>query len=134
MKSYIYLFLFTAVLLSSCKVADSNIQRNTNLKAYPLVHMVYFKTKENADIKTLIKEIQKIEAIPVLKNLEVGTFKNLGDSRAMSEFGVFMQMRFANEADYQSYQNHPMHIALKKSAGPYLAGPPVTYDYIRSEE
>ena len=94
-----------------------------------LVHIVYFKMKEDASKEGLIKEIKKLEGIEVLHNLEVGTFQDLGDKRAMSEFGIVMQMEFANETDYKTYQAHPIHLALKKAVGAYLAGPPVTYDY-----
>jgi hypothetical protein len=97
-----------------------------------LVHVVYFKLKDDlleSDQKTIIDEIEKIEAIPVLSNLKVGKFQDLGDQRAMSDFGIVMQMDFENEEDYKAYQQHPIHLALKTAIVPYLGGAPVTYDY-----
>ena len=97
-----------------------------------LVHVVYFKLKDDlsaSDQKTLIDEIEKIKAIPVLSNLEVGKFQDLGDQRAMSDYGIVMQMDFENEEDYKAYQEHPIHLALKTAIVPYLGGAPVTYDY-----
>lgn len=98
-----------------------------------LIHMVYFDVKENAEVETLIEEIRMLEEVEALKDLEIGTFKNLGDKRALEKFEVFMQMAFDTEEDYKTYQNHPAHLSLKKSIGKYLAGPPVTYDYIVKE-
>ena len=97
-----------------------------------LVHVVYFKLKDDlseSDRKVLIAEINKIEAIPVLSNLEVGKFQDLGDQRSMSDYSIVMQMDFENEEDYKIYQEHSIHLALKAAIGPYLGGPPTTYDY-----
>lgn len=114
-------------LKEALKMAQAKIK---DLKsADDLVHIVYFKLKEDASKDGLIAEIKKLEGIDVLKNLEVGTFQDLGDKRAMSQFDVVMQMEFENETDYKIYQAHPIHLALKAAAGAYLAGPPVTYDY-----
>lgn len=115
------------------KLTNELIQAKTEIaslkSADDLVHIVYFKLKEDASKKGLIAEIKKLKNIEVLDNLEVGVFEDLGDSRAMSDYDVMMQMEFENEEDYKTYQAHPIHLALKKAVGAYLAGPPVTYDY-----
>ena len=97
-----------------------------------LVHLVYFQLKEGATKSTqqqLIEEIKTLAAIDVLQDLEVGTFQELGDQRAMDQFGVMMQMRFNSEADYKIYQTHPIHLQLREKVKSILGGPPVTYDY-----
>lgn len=136
MRYFISLLLLTAICCSSC-TKPTKIQKTEFVKTEfnqhntaPLVHIVLLKVKENAAIDELILEIQKLSAIPEVKNLEVGTFKDLGDTRALSEYAVLMQMRFENEPDYQVYQKHPIHLALKENTKLYLAGPPVTYDYL----
>ena len=135
MRPFVFLLLTIGVLLSHCKPIDQSRQKETlttslsGTKAYPLVHIVFFKLKEGTDVDSLIYEIKKIEKIPGLKNLEVGQFKDLDDVRALSEYQVMMQMRFANRADYHIYQKHPLHLSLQENAKAYLAGPPVTYDY-----
>ena len=58
--------------------------------AYPLVHVVYFKVKPDADQSKLIEEINKLEEIEVLQDLEVGSFEDLGDERALSDYQVVM--------------------------------------------
>ena len=71
-----------------------------------------------------------MEAIPTLMKLEIGIFKDMNDSRALSNYEVAFQMNFANEAAYKAYQSHPLHIALKEKIGVYLDGQPATYDFI----
>ena len=117
-------------LKSKLAFAESQLEALKTPEKEQLVHVVYFKTKEGTE-KDLIQEIKKLEAIEVLSDLEVGTFQDLGDARAMSEFGVVMQMNFDNEAAYKTYQTHPIHLDLKafaKNSG-VLLEPPVTYDY-----
>lgn len=98
---------------------------------YPLVHVVYFKIKPAVDQAFIIKEIKKLEAIEVLHDLEIGTFEDLDDKRALSEYQLMMSMAFKNEADYKIYQTHELHLALKKAVGQYFAGPPAIYDYTK---
>ena len=64
-------------------------------------------------------------------DLEVGPFEELGDTRALSQYGLFMQMSFANKAAYEVYQKHPTHLALRENTGQFMAGPPVTYDFMK---
>ena len=98
---------------------------------YPLVHVVYFKLKPDADKAKLSAEIDKLKAIDVVHELEVGIFEDLGDDRALSDYQMVMSMTFTNDADYTTYQNHEIHLGLKAAAKDMLAGPPATYDYRR---
>ena len=110
---------------------SSKPQAVANEDTYPLVHLVYFKVKSDSDQVKLIEEINKLEGIEVLHDLEVGSFEDLGDQRALSDYQVVMQMSFKSEADYKTYQAHPIHLALKENAKSLLAGPPATYDYLK---
>lgn len=74
-------------------------------------------------------KMEKMEAIPVLSNLEIGKFQDLGDQRAMSDFSIVMQMDFDSEENYRRYQEHPIHLALKRAIGLFLGASPITYDY-----
>ena len=96
-----------------------------------LVHIVFFQLKPEADQAALIAEIKKLEAIDVVKDLEVGPFEDLGDGRALSHYQIMMEMSFDDAAAYKRYQAHPIHLALKESSKAYLAGPPATYDYVK---
>ena len=96
-----------------------------------LVHVVYFDLKETANISQFIIEIEKLREIEVIQSLEIGTFKDLGDQRALSEYELVMQMSFKDSAAYQIYQNHPIHLQLKATAKSVLAAPPATYDFVR---
>ncbi len=98
-----------------------------------LVHLVYFSLKpelSEQEFSNLRQEILKLNGINFLNDLEIGTFENLGDVRAMDQFTMLMQMRFKDKKSYQEYQDHPIHLQLKKDVVNYLSGPPVTYDYI----
>ncbi|NET33485.1 MAG: Dabb family protein [Cyanothece sp. SIO1E1] len=108
----------------------------TNLKAEedkdaPLVHIVLFNLKEDADQAALIAEIKKLEAIEEIQDLEVGPYENLGDDRALSDYELIMQMSFVNNEAYQAYQQHPVHLTLKEAAKAYMGGPPATYDFMK---
>ena len=97
-----------------------------------LVHIVWFKLKPELtgdQIDSFVNEIYKLDQIDFVDELEVGKFADLGDDRAMSELQLVMSMKFDSEELYQAYQAHQIHLDLKKAAGEFLAGPPVTYDY-----
>lgn len=97
-----------------------------------LVHIVWFKLPDeqsDAKVKELIDQLNTLNGIEQVHALEIGRFHDLGDPRAMSEYGVVMSMRFESEADYQTYQQHPIHLQLKTNVKKFLAGPPATYDY-----
>lgn len=114
-------------------------EAKTELEARPvekkgqLVHLVYFQLKPGIteeERSQLITEIENLKKIPGLEHLQVGRFKDLGDERALSEFGMVMQMSFANETAYRTYQSHPVHLELREKLSSFLVGPPVTYDFI----
>ena len=96
-----------------------------------LVHLVMFKLRPDTDIVALIEEIKKLEGIEQLKDLEVGRFEDLGDKRALSDYDMTMTMSFDSRVDYEAYQKHPIHLALKKYVTPMVAGPPSTYDFLK---
>lgn len=96
-----------------------------------LVHLVLFKVKSDADQTVLVSEVKKLETIEEVMDLEIGPFEDLGDERALSDYSMLMQMSFANKATYETYQKHPIHLALKEKLGQFMAGPPATYDYVK---
>lgn len=144
-----YLFLFLIGLSVAC--TDTAMQKELQLtqrqlaeaqqalseleaataETGKLVHIVLFKLKPEADLDKMIAEIKKLEAIPVIEELEVGPFQNLGDARALSDYALIMEVSFQDEAAYQKYQAHPIHQALKENTLSLLGGPPATYDYVK---
>ena len=95
-----------------------------------LVHVVFFKIKPDVDVAVVIEEIKKLQQIPEVQDLEVGTFEDLGDARALSDYNLVMEMTFDNKVAYDTYQQHPVHLTLKENLGAFSAGPPATYDFI----
>lgn len=154
MKNRLLLFTLFIMTLSSCQ-PNNELQQQLDLckteleqktealeemvseandkKDSPqLVHSVYLKLKENMtadDMAVLESGILSLAQIPEVNNLIHGTFKDLGDARAMAELNYILQMEFYNVEDYKSYQQDSIHIAFKQVAGKYLNGPPVTHDF-----
>lgn len=95
-----------------------------------LVHIVLFKVKPDADREAFIAEIKKLKEIEAVRELEVGPYEDMGDTRALSDYGVIMEMTFADKNAYENYQKHPVHLALKDNTMSFLAGPPATYDFV----
>ncbi len=129
--SYIKLFILS---LTTVFVSCSNTDRLTkahraSAKQYALVHTVYFEVEE-VHCQALIEALYSVSAITQVHDLKVGTFKDLGDQRALKDYDVVMQMQFKDEQAYQSYQAHPVHLKLKKDLKPILSAPPATHDFI----
>lgn len=95
----------------------------------PLIHVVFLDLKPDIDQDAVLSEINKLKGITVVRNLQIGKFKDLSDKRALSGYELIFQMGFANESHYKMYQEHETHLALKKALGEYLSKPPVTFDY-----
>lgn len=96
-----------------------------------LVHIVFFKLAADAEVEGLLAEIETLHQIEEVQGLEYGVFTDLGDQRALSDYGVVMSMSFEDSAAYARYQQDSIHLALKANAGAYLGGPPATYDFIK---
>lgn len=135
MRPLFLLVTFSMLCFSDCenalKTAKSETVHSGQIESldFPLVHLVFLKVKENADLSRLIAEIEKLKAIPGVNELEIGRYEALGDDRAMSDFDLIIRMRFENQAAYQIYQAHPIHLQLKENSKSLLSGPPVTYHY-----
>ena len=110
--------LLLALLIVSCTVKPQ------------LTHVVFLDLKPAANLEEVVAEIQKLKAIREIGHLEVGTFENLDDPRALSQFELVIVEKFENREDYEVYQNHEIHLALRAYLSEHLAGPPVTYDYM----
>ncbi len=154
MKNTLSLFVFFVFTLSSCQqnatlqqeldqcqteldqktkeLAQVLSQAETTKTPEVIVHTVYLKLKDNLaeeDISDLTAAVKTLKGIPQVKNLSSGTFKDLGDDRALKAYGYVLQMEFYSEADYNSYQQDSIHLAFKQIAGNYISGPPATHDF-----
>lgn len=143
-----FLFLISVILLScnntvsEKEIADLNNELSETKKQITflksqiepegnLIHIVFFKLKPDADQNAFSKEVKKLATIKEVMDFQFGTFEDLGDKRALSEFNMMMEMSFKDKAAYQAYQQNPIHLALKENTKPFLAGPPATYDYMK---
>jgi len=104
------------------------------LSDFPLVHIVFLDLKDDITIEELsliFKQIESLNKIEEVNNLRIGSFENMKDARAMSNLELAFDMEFENKRTYKIYQNHQIHLDLKKNLGPMLNGPPVTYDFYK---
>ena len=99
-----------------------------------LVHIVYFDLKEGwtaADRDAFITGLEDMRRIEQVRDLQVGTFTDVGDPRGLSDFEVVMRTTFDDREAYDQYQQHPIHLAVKEKTRTYLREMPrVTYDYL----
>ena len=112
-----------------------NMERTTESNQHQttkITHVVWLDLKDDLDkskYQLLVKELKQLSVIEQVHDLEIGGFHNLNDPRAMSEYEVVMSMRFVSQDEYETYQQHPKHLKLKKSIKKYIRSAPVTYDY-----
>lgn len=117
--------------LGEAKALIEKLQAEASKDGGKLVHIVYLKLKPEASIEEVVEEIEKIGSIEQVHGLEIGTFEDLEDPRALSEYQVIFQMSFDSKEDYATYQAHPTHLGLKGNLKSVLAAPPATYDYLK---
>lgn len=115
--------------LEEARVELDTLKSEQAMKA-PLVHLVFFDLRPDADRNAFMAEIEKLEAVTAIKWMTFGPFEDLHDPRALSQYELVMELRFARPEDYEKYQTHPVHLAVKAGLGAYLSRPPATYDFV----
>lgn len=150
-SSYI-VFALTITVLFSCKDPDAALRKeldaaifkmdmmqrqlasSQNAKAGDLVHIVFMDLRDDlseSEYATFVEEVNQLQGIPIVRSFTVGDRKDLDDPRQIGDYEIVMSMAFDDEAAYQTYQDHPKHVALKKVLDSFLAGAPAVYDYIK---
>jgi len=122
-----------ALLIAEQELADLKAENAANPTG-KLVHVVYLNLKENvtaAERKEIVAAIDDLARIESVYELEIGTFADLGDKRALSDLEMVFRMSFLDKIGYENYQAHPIHGQLKIILKDYLASAPVIYDYFR---
>lgn len=132
MKNRIFSLIVCVVFFIQCNTYKTTDSIAINEANPSLVHLVLLDLKDDLDeiqMNKLLQAIQDLEKIDVLQRLEIGAFTDLDDPRALSQYELIFSMAFKNKKDYDQYQKHPLHLELKKIAGPLLSAAPATYDY-----
>lgn len=110
----------------------AQIRKKSNHKGN-LVHYVFLDIKNDVSenqYNFLIEEIKNLAKIPGVKDFEVGRYESMEDERALKNREVNFEMRFENKMEYYGYQKNKDHIKVRELLAPFLAKPPLTYDYI----
>lgn len=132
MKQVLIFALIVVGLGCKQEVQSPSLQDGLN-KNYPIVHMIFLNIKDDVmqnDRKNFKDAIEGLSEIAVVHNLSYGSYKDLRDPRSLKEYDMIIQMQFASERDYLTYQKDPKHLALKQMGGLLLAGPPHTYHFV----
>ncbi|NNC95165.1 MAG: Dabb family protein [Chitinophagales bacterium] len=130
-----FLPLIFIAFLISCGNSDHGNSHDTEIpdRTGNFVHTVYLNihdTLPQNDIDFMILEMKKIQDIPKVLNFTCGEFEDVMDDRAMDRYELVMQMEFDNIDDYKIYQEHPIHLNLRKVAAGYLSERPAVHDFI----
>ena len=139
MRKVILPFLGLLITLSACQMKSDSIDEKGPLAAgsqFPangLVHAVYFDVVDSLsadELATFAAQLKRLEQINGVQNFKVGAFQELGDTRALSTYEWAILMTFSDSTEYRKYQQDPIHLDVKKSVGPFLAGKPASYDFV----
>lgn len=142
------LFLSIIIALSACgnpemekklaeteaALAQAETQLSEVLEAQnnSIVHTLYFTVKEDitedqhALFVDLLKQLGKL---PYVNQIKIGTPADIPDPRAKKDYDYAMEMQFADADQLKSYAVDSTHLSIRAQAGPFLAGPPVVYDF-----
>ncbi len=150
--STLIIFALTISILLSCKDPDAALRKELDAtifkmdmmerqlassqtaKAGDLVHIVFLNVRDNlseTEYAKFIEELNQLQGIPNVRSFTLGDRKDLDDPRQIGEYEIVMSMAFDDEVGYQTYQDHPKHVALKKVLESFLDGAPAVYDYIK---
>jgi hypothetical protein len=107
------LFIFAmAVNLLACQSTDNNRQQSGLAKmadSEEIIHTVIFNLPYepgSVEAKDFLQEgFQKLTSIPVVNEFEVRR-----QVSAKNEYQYGFSMKFKNQADYQTYNDHPVHV------------------------
>ena len=109
--------------------AEARLAQRTNA---PLVHLVLLNLKDDLPKETLESfrsEVKKLGTINLIQDFEMGSFADVGDQRALTDYEFVLKMTFKNREEMAKYQVDSLHAAVRDQLGSYLAGPPAVYDY-----
>lgn len=113
--------------------ADSELDnKDVNTANESFSHIVFFDLQDsldNSEVENILDELNKLKTIEQVQSFSAGAFIDMNDARALSAYDICMQMKFRSQEDYNIYQEHPVHKALKSNVGPFLKSPPKTYDF-----
>lgn len=108
------------------------VQEESRNFAGLLVHVVTLQLKatvSEAERQTIRTELEKLAELPQLQTMQIGTPADTGDPRAVTDYDFILHMGFNSMETLASYQQDERHLAVRAAIGPFLAGPPVVYDF-----
>lgn len=101
----------TAVTATGVAVSACNGNTSCELKSGEILHTVAFSLKHEAESEETNKFLadgkQTLTAIPVVNNFQV-----FRQTSPKCKFNFGFSMVFNNRADFETYNNHPEHVAF----------------------
>lgn len=98
-----------------------------------LTHLVFLNLKDELSAEEqsiFFATLNELGQINSVASFRIGHFKNVDDPRALMQYEVVLEMGFQDVSALNAYQEDEQHLAIRAKLRPYLAGPPVTYDYL----
>lgn len=95
-------------------------------------HVVYLSINSTAydqQESEIMDRLSLLGDIAQVQSFHIGTFTDLQDQRALSDYELVLYMQFADTLAYQQYNQDSTHLAVRKYLAPMLDMPPRTYDY-----
>lgn len=97
-----------------------------------LTHIVLLQLKETLtpeERKEVANLLQTLETIEEVQTLVVGFPEDTGDTRAIQDYNLVLQMTFADKEALAAYQVNEFHAKVREEAKQYQGGPPKILDY-----
>lgn len=131
----IYFILIISIVFCGC-FSKSKIEKSPTTQkkvlTKKLVHIVYLKTKSKIpekEISVLKQNLLKLKNVEGVKNLKIGTKANTGDKRHFENYDIALQMEFDSLEALEIYAKDEFHLKIREKLKPYLAAPPIVFDY-----
>jgi len=102
-----------------------------------LTHLVFLDVKDDLSAEeqnTFFNSLNNLGQINAVSRFRIGHFTDVEDPRALKQYEVVLEMGFLDTSALYDYQKDEHHLAIRKMLRPYLAGPPITYDYIQKKD
>jgi hypothetical protein len=136
-KEYVLLALAVGLFLvrDTSAVAPKEVKKDTAAKEPPLVHVVIFQLKKDADAdaaQSLIADSHEmLEKIPTVRGLKVGRPTEKKEANSAKDFQVGLLVMFDDQEGLKTYADHEEHQKfIKKHLKDW--DKVVVYDFVNS--
>ena len=129
MKSFLVLIsILFVILFGSLTMSQENQASENNIH-----HIVVFWLKEPGNVEhrtTLIETTKSFTEIPGVLSVSAGLALPSDREVVDDSFDVAISMSFENEAAFQTYQSHPIHVKAQQKNLKSIVEKFIVYDFV----